>query len=584
MVGPNVSAEVHATQSQSPALRPRAHSQPSHFERYEPKSCTAPKKLIYENIAEVPQERVSSPLICQGEFGACYAMSARNLLEIGENSAGNKPPILISTIGLLGDVKRGRLQDSAGGEIYVAAQRVRRQNYEIFLDELDPGDGTRDYDRVISGGIEDGLQAIRDRDMVKLESWILTHGSPSLRHYLANPENQATYRKYIEGCSADAPTCLFKSLHPPAVSKRVRIHPFNIYVWERDLKESKARQAKIEEQLHRGYPVGLAVGVHAVTVIGSRRVCCGSPDEKSSSPRDTSHSACHFELKVIDSLEDGKRQIDWFSEDSVVNSTQSMTVLVPCRENGTKGEKQLEECLPYIQGKESIIYSLKAGDVERIETLVRSGQLDPNSMLGFQCVLERAIESGDPKMVEMLLTAGARTFRPPDWYALHGAVREGNPEIIDLFLKRGDSIELKNASGYTPIQVAVSDSVYSAFDFLSKKGADLKVRESDGGNLLETAVYQTGANPLIVKVLLAHGLDPNEMKGSSTENAFHKAVHYAAWSKRTDILETLCRYKADPSIPSKDGKTAFDIAREEHYQAAMDLLKRCASLGKDSRN
>jgi ankyrin repeat protein len=69
-----------------------------------------------------------------------------------------------------------------------------------------------------------------------------------------------------------------------------------------------------------------------------------------------------------------------------------------------------------------------------------------------------------------------------------------------------------------------------------------------------------------IKVLVWLGVDVNSATGSGA------ALHGAAYTGRTDIMEFLLQHGAQVDLPVKFGVTPLYVAREAHQSAAERLL------------
>jgi uncharacterized protein len=116
------------------------------------------------------------------------------------------------------------------------------------------------------------------------------------------------------------------------------------------------------------------------------------------------------------------------------------------------------------------------GDARRVRELIRKG-VDVNLQLGLpsNSPLNRAIESGNVTVVEMLLDAGAN----PNGIGETGmtpvmiAAFFGNPEVVDLLIRRGaiaDAIEGRHRN--TALLIAVRKGHIDVVKVLLSAGAD----------------------------------------------------------------------------------------------------------------
>jgi len=149
--------------------------------------------------------------------------------------------------------------------------------------------------------------------------------------------------------------------------------------------------------------------------------------------------------------------------------------------------------------------------------------------------LKTAVFNYDFLAIEASLRKGAKCNLPYNhqgWTPFLRACREfDETEIIELFLKHGAKINSKNKDGETPLHImAQHRSSYDCLELLIVEGADVDAQDNDGWT------------PLM------------------------NAVHHPQAMIRKDVIYGLA-HNSDTSIKNKEGKTAYDIAKEN---AAFD--------------
>jgi len=226
----------------------------------------------------------------------------------------------------------------------------------------------------------------------------------------------------------------------------------------------------------------------------------------------------------------------------------------------------------------------------------------------------------DTKLATLLLAAGAdtrarlvqqyvhwggvmhRAFGAPGQGVLHLAAASGNLDLVKLLIGRGVGPDIRDDAGVTPLAEACRTGQVRVARFLLEHGADAKAKDGDGWTPLHYSAHW--ANTGIMKLLLARGVPvnvrttrPKEAMWGGVWDRFPAgvtALHIAATCMTTDpareLIERgadvnardskgwtpllsaahsdtrsagklLLEHGADPSIVSREGKTAEDFVR-----------------------
>jgi ankyrin repeat protein len=105
--------------------------------------------------------------------------------------------------------------------------------------------------------------------------------------------------------------------------------------------------------------------------------------------------------------------------------------------------------------------------------------------------LAAAVTSGSTLGVECLLNAGAQTTSVADGEPLlHLAAQNGSIDILKLLLRRGLTVDSRDAKGQTAFQRAVATRQWNALDFLHSKGADINAADLQVDTSLHKAVAE----------------------------------------------------------------------------------------------
>ena len=185
------------------------------------------------------------------------------------------------------------------------------------------------------------------------------------------------------------------------------------------------------------------------------------------------------------------------------------------------------------QGVSALLWSVYAG-----QPMVRDYLLAQLATHGVLLDVFEAAAVGDVLRVEDILAAdpgAAHSFSGDGWTPLHLAAGFGTPAAVDVLLQHGAHVDAvsKNPQRNQPLHAALA----------------------------------LGRNPETVRLLLAHGADPNAIQvGGFT------ALFSAAAANRRDLAEMLIESGARALHSSDLDKTAADFARERGHAALADWL------------
>jgi hypothetical protein len=230
-------------------------------------------------------------------------------------------------------------------------------------------------------------------------------------------------------------------------------------------------------------------------------------------------------------------------------------------------------------------------------------QINARCYPDFKTPLYMAVAAGDPDLVRMLITSGAKVDVQEDLLRntpLHVAVENQPPrEAIDVIIAAGADVNASNKDGVTPLMLAVRAGSAAAVDaLLSHQAAtdaeDLKGRPvisyaADGGNdAIVKHIFQTGGRNIIrtadkgrlfraaamggsmalTEILLAEGVDINVRD----EEGFTPLLT-AVESNHKELSEYLILKGANLKAKSNDGRDLFEVAcRAGNIALAKKLL------------
>jgi uncharacterized protein len=193
-----------------------------------------------------------------------------------------------------------------------------------------------------------------------------------------------------------------------------------------------------------------------------------------------------------------------------------------------------------IQARDSQDVSALQWSVYAGQPMVRDYLLAQLAMHGVLLDVFEAATVGDSLRLEDILAAdpgAAHSFSGDGWTPLHLAAAFGTPQAVDVLLQHGAQVDAvsKNPQRNQPLHAALA----------------------------------LGRNPDTVRLLLAHGADPN-----ATQVGGFTPLFSAASAGRHDLVELLVEGGAHAQHRSDLEKTAADFARERGHAELADWLER----------
>jgi len=149
----------------------------------------------------------------------------------------------------------------------------------------------------------------------------------------------------------------------------------------------------------------------------------------------------------------------------------------------------------------------------------------------------------------------------------------GKPVLIAAMEGLDVVINLGSAKrGFLPIQVATTaeKNTFATIDALIAAGADIKLKDKLGMTALHTASDKSKEGSGVMAKLLAlpggtEAMDMVDEDGCT-------ALHYAAFSGRTDTVTALLRAGANKDLVNADGNTPLAEAEAKGHAKVVDLI------------
>jgi ankyrin repeat protein len=122
-------------------------------------------------------------------------------------------------------------------------------------------------------------------------------------------------------------------------------------------------------------------------------------------------------------------------------------------------------------------------------------------------------------------------------------------------------------TGKSALQQAAMQNQVAIVRLLLQRGANPDIATPEHQTPLQLAAYSGGTE--VVQLLLEAGADPNI---AETVNGYTALVS-AARNGHIAVIRTLLEAGADPTVPGKDGRMAYQVARQYDHSEAEQLLR-----------
>lgn len=225
-----------------------------------------------------------------------------------------------------------------------------------------------------------------------------------------------------------------------------------------------------------------------------------------------------------------------------------------------------------------------AADIRRVKFLLSRKGVDVNHRgSDGETALHQAVTNSDNEMIELLLAHKARIDEPDsDGYTpLALAAARNKTRAVKLLTTRGADVEARISGGYTPLFIAIGQGKLAAAKALIDAGAKCDVVEGPQHFTLLMAIA-TQLPPERRAVQVMQGIGPVEI---AQELVGHKAsvnaastlgvtaLMIAAAHDNAPMIGVLIRAGAQTDVRSKEGQTAFDIAKQNGNDSAIRTLQ-----------
>lgn len=219
-----------------------------------------------------------------------------------------------------------------------------------------------------------------------------------------------------------------------------------------------------------------------------------------------------------------------------------------------------------------------------------------------QTPLYHAVQSGDPKLVRLLIDHGARVD-VADGYGetpLHRAAERANRVIVEMLLSHGALVDATDDEGRTPLHYAAKRKDRSIVELLLSHGANADRKSRDGQTPVSIAT-QNGSEEIVrlltgghgrvtihsaastgdvgaLERLVKEGIDVNRLDVQG-QTALHAAANAGQWA----AARWLVAHGANVNLADGKGTTALSVAIGQAYEAHVNLSRMRNAAAIESR-
>jgi ankyrin repeat protein len=244
-------------------------------------------------------------------------------------------------------------------------------------------------------------------------------------------------------------------------------------------------------------------------------------------------------------------------------------------------------------GDAPLVKAVKAGDVQAVRALIKSGA-DVNVRAGDGSTpLLWAAHGSSVDIARALIGAGAAVDVANEYgiTPLLQASRTGDAPMVDLLLRSGANPSRAHPEGETPLMAASGAGSVTAVRLLLAGGVDVNAADAFQNTTALMAASAEG-HADVVDLLLEAGADPNRQAKVTSLTQRHNADHPTGgftalmWAARNGDAETVKRlaaHGANLNLRNGDGASAAMIAiYNDRFDMAADLVERGSDVNDGS--
>ncbi|GAA4510254.1 ankyrin repeat domain-containing protein [Sphingobacterium thermophilum] len=225
-------------------------------------------------------------------------------------------------------------------------------------------------------------------------------------------------------------------------------------------------------------------------------------------------------------------------------------------------------------------YAARLGNLSLIERLLAKGVDLTDQALFFATQGSRQKQNGLDVFQQLIEKYGLnpKAVNPKGETLLHILVKRPNKELINYFLSKDIDITKADHDGNTILMNAAAGRDVQLVETLLSKANTIHAHNEDGETALIKAVASGSA--AIVDLLIKKGADTKVVDKKGNNIVYHWFNSYRPNAK-DDFVEKLNVLKAagiDITAPQQNGNTLFHLAVDKQD---IDLIKKAAELGAD---
>ena len=164
---------------------------------------------------------------------------------------------------------------------------------------------------------------------------------------------------------------------------------------------------------------------------------------------------------------------------------------------------------------------------------------------------------------------------------LLSAIEDGDPELVELFIKKGSNVNFRNENGITPLLQCARSAQTKCMRVLIENGANIEEGNNDGLTSLMICVALGHKNS--ARLLLENGANPNISTSSGLTALMMCANHDDV--EIAEMLIEKSNVKVDFESKDANGYTAlFHAGKEKNEVLLKLLLERGANINAQSHH
>lgn len=426
------------------------------------------KNLEIQNVEEVNSDFTLKKPLYQGHTGTCYAQSSYYLLNyLLSSNYGN-----LGRLSLVDFVAKGSGdQFLEGGSPYLVLSRLNGLrlaiNRDLDLEKVFNFSRCFDHPRKLLG-FEGCLKYLKEEVLPatavnSLEEIISVAQSLAEQDYRGKSPSYLLLKEIYFKDEVVLPEYHVKifDISGPLLSQvKSATGPITR---ERLLESEIEHLLSMKKPLILSYckrtdETGICIAGHTVVITGTRRICCGSDQER----------RCNQDLKIVNSMRRDGSGDGWYQAEPIFRAAMDITYIESC--DTSRGG-----CKGHVLGAD---YPAHWGTLR--EGLV----VGPNLLISLAA-------AGDTESLFYFLEAKKSEFHIGDLTygtsLLIEAVAHGHTQLAQRLIEAGALVNQADQRGYTPLMAAAQGGMASIVSMLISRGAETGRVNLEGKNALELA-------------------------------------------------------------------------------------------------